>query len=121
MGEFDDARERLGARRRLAAALFLCAGLAACGSEPSEGEMRAAVDRQVADQAKALEAFVGKSQASKGLAPEIKSLRKIGCKPDGEKAYACDVEVEVSHLGSTIKAVRPVRFVKGGEGWAVAG
>ena len=107
---------------RQAFALGACLALSACGGAPSEADMRAAVDSQVKAQTTAMEGFVGKKamEASKGMTPEIKSFRKIGCKEDGEKAYRCDVEVEVSQLGSTAKSAKSMRFVKGSDGWAVS-
>ena len=103
-------------------ALGGCLALSACSSAPSEAEMRAALDKQLKAEMTVMEGVVGKKamDMSKGMTPEIKSFRKIGCKEDGEKAYRCDVEVEVSQLGNTSKRAQPMRFVKGADGWAVS-
>lgn len=103
---------------RVAMGLAACAALAGCGGAPSESDMRAALDRRVAAQVKGAECYLGKSVA--GLAPEIKQFKKIGCKEVGENAYLCDVEVEVSQLGTTNKAATSMRFVKASDGWALA-
>ena len=55
-----------------------------------------------------------------GLAPEITSVKKIGCKSDSDKAYLCDVELEVKQFGSVTKGISPVRFVKASDGWAIS-
>ena len=38
-------------------------------------------------------------------------------KEDGEKAYKCDVKMEVALSGKTNKGIAPIRFVKGSDGW----
>ncbi len=98
------------------------AALTACSGAPSDGDIKAALEKQKQNEAKAMEAFGGKRAAEmmKGLAPEVKSIKKIGCKEDGENAYKCDVELEVTQMGSTNKAIAPMRFVKGSDGWVAA-
>jgi hypothetical protein len=93
--------------------------LTACGGAPSEGDIKAAIEKQMGADVKAMAQMGGKQAADmfKGLVPEIKSVKKIGCKEDGEKAYKCDVEMEVTQMGSTNKGVAPMRFVKGSDGW----
>lgn len=96
--------------------------LAACGGSPSDGDIKTAIEKQMGADIKAMEQFGGNQTASiiKNLTPEIKSVKKVGCKEDGDKAYKCDVEMEVTHMGNTNKAIAPVRFVKASDGWAVA-
>ena len=93
--------------------------LSACSNGPSDSDIKAAIDRQVQSQLKTMQQFVGGRAAdmTKGLTPEVKSVKKIGCKEDGSNAFKCDVEIEVAHMGSTNKAVRPMRFVKTSDGW----
>lgn len=93
--------------------------LSACGGEPSEADIKTAFEKQVSADAKAMEQIGGEQAASfvKGLMPEVKIIKKIGCKEDGENAYKCDVEMEVTQMGSTNKGVAPIRFVKGSDGW----
>ena len=55
----------------------------------------------------------------KNMIPEIRGIQKIGCKADGEKAWRCDVEMEVSQGGTTQKTPANMRFVKTSDGWAV--
>lgn len=55
-----------------------------------------------------------------GLVPEIVSVKKVGCESDGGQACSCDLEVEATQFGSVTKGVSPVRFVKTGDGWAIA-
>lgn len=93
--------------------------LAACGGEPSEADIKTAFEKQTSANAKAMEQMGGKQAAGmiKGLLPEVKSIKKIGCKADGENAYKCDVEMEVTQMGTTNKGIAPIRFVKGSDGW----
>lgn len=93
--------------------------LAACGGEPSEGDIKSVITKEMDAQGKAMSQFSGKQAAdmAKGFMPEIKNVKKIGCKPDGDKAYKCDVEMEVTQMGATNKAITPIRFVKGSDGW----
>ncbi|OQW86024.1 MAG: hypothetical protein BWK72_19080 [Rhodoferax ferrireducens] len=93
--------------------------LSACGGAPSEGDIKTAIEKQMTAEAKGMAQMGGKqaSDMMKNLLPEIKSVKKIGCKEDGEKAYKCDVEMEVSQMGNTNKGIAPIRFVKGSDGW----
>ena len=96
--------------------------LAACGGSPSEGDIKLALEKQMGADTKAMAQIGGKQGADmmKGLLPEIKSVKKIGCKEDGEKAYKCDVEMEVTQMGNTNKGIAPIRFVKGSDGWTAS-
>lgn len=96
--------------------------LTACGGEPSERDIRGAVDRQLQSDIKSLEQMGGKqaSEMTKGLLPEIMSLKKIGCKADGEKAYKCDVELETKQMGMLNKSATSVRLLHGSDGWIAA-
>lgn len=93
--------------------------LAACGGEPSESDIKTAFNKQVQAEAKAMQQFAGTAGAdmAKSMMPEVKSMKKIGCKEDGEKAYKCDVEMEVTQMGNTNKGAISLRFVKGSDGW----
>ncbi len=83
--------------------------LAGCSSEPSEKDIQAAITKD--------------QQATpdmvKGIIPEVTSAKKVGCKADGEKAYLCDLEMEIKQMGMTNKVVAPIRFVKVSDGWAM--
>ncbi len=83
-------------------AVLLGLALAGCSSEPSESDIQAAV----AKEQKAI------PEIMEGLAPEITNVKKIGCKSDSDKAYVCDVELELKQFGSVTKNATPVRFVK---------
>lgn len=93
-----------------ATALLLGVALAGCSSEPSEQDIQAAVAKEQKATPEILE----------GLAPEITSVKKIGCKSDSDKAYVCDVELEAKQFGSVTKGVSPVRFVRASDGWTIA-
>lgn len=88
--------------------------LTACGGAPSESEMQAVLEKRMNADLKAL--------GSMGIDAQIKvhSLKKVGCKEDGEKAYKCDVEIDIEApaIGRQ-QNVTPMRFVKSSDGWTV--
>lgn len=98
---------------------ILPALLTACGGAPSESDMKKAIDIQVQAEMTAAKQFMGASMAEK-MTPKIESLKKIGCKDDGENAYRCDLELEVTQNGRTNKAPTRMRFVKGSDGWVAS-
>ena len=111
------------------ALLIACAVLlTACGGSPSEAQIKEALQadmkRSQEQAAASARMLLGEQAAEKAkqLAAtnvgEIKDVHKIGCKDDGEKAYRCDFEVEVSRNGQTQKSP-PIsaRFIKGSDGW----
>ena len=103
----------------LAAAALLT--LSACGGAPSEGDIQSAFARQ----AKLQEEAWGKmdkqfAEGMRNATPATKNVKKIGCKEDGDKAYKCDVEMEVTFMGNTTKGAAPIRFVKGSDGWTLS-
>ena len=86
--------------------------LSACSGEPSEGDMRAAVEKEVVEANKAT-AMLGADMKTK-----LHSFKKVGCKADGDNAYRCDVEMDMeAPLVGRKKVVAPMRFVKGSDGW----
>lgn len=97
--------------------------LAACSGEPSEPEIQAAFDRRGEQQAQALKSMLGTqlgTVAGKLFGePQVRNVRKIGCKADGEQAYRCDLEFEVQAMGQDTKQVAAMRFVKASEGWVL--
>lgn len=96
-------------RIKVILAISLTSILAGCSSEPSEKEIEAAIAKEQA----------ATPELVKGLVPEVANVKKVGCKADGDKAFICDLEMDVKQLGVTNKAVAPVRFVKASDGWAV--
>jgi hypothetical protein len=93
--------------------------LTAYGGAPSESDMKEALEKQMKIEMNASKSFMGGAGADMAakLMPKIEGLKKIGCKEDGEKAYRCDVELEVSQDGRINKGPGNMRFVKGSEGW----
>ena len=93
--------------------------LMACGGAPSEADMTKAIDKQIQAEMTAAKQFMGGAGASMAekMAPKLENLKKIGCKEDGEKAYRCDIEIEITQNGATNKAPVNMRFIKGSEGW----
>ncbi|MDM0028403.1 zinc ribbon domain-containing protein [Variovorax saccharolyticus] len=91
------------------------ANLFTFGGEPSEGDMTAAFESSMAQSNEAMSGLTGSKKAFK-----VYSVKKIGCKSDGEKAYRCDVEsdIEAPMIGRN-KGVANLRFVKASDGWTV--
>jgi len=108
-----------------ASAVFAASVLTGCGGAPSEAEIKAAldreIDREIATQAAMAREMMGSDGEAmvKNMMPVVQNLKKLGCKPDGNKAYLCDVEAEVSMFGVTEKSTSSVRLVKGSDGWAI--
>ena len=96
-----------------------CSVLAGCGGAPSESDIKTALEKQVKAERDAMEQISGKQamEMMKGMFAEIKSVHKIGCKDDGEKAYKCDVELELVQGKQTGKNAASLRFLKGSDGW----
>ncbi|MDP2000160.1 MAG: hypothetical protein Q8K22_11285 [Rhodoferax sp.] len=97
--------------------------LSACGGAPTEVDIKSAIDKKMTATATSAMALLGGNKGSeimKSFIPEVKSVKLIGCKGDGEKAYKCDVEMEIAQMGSTNKGIAPMRFVKGSDGWTVS-
>lgn len=99
-----------------------CLALVACSGAPSESQMKEAFLAQAKQEREAVERFGGQKLAGlvSTLTPEFKGVRKIGCKDDGEKAYRCDVEIELVQAGTVAKKPVSLRFVKGSDGWLVS-
>ena len=90
----------------------LVALLSACSGEPSEGDMRAALDKEVAEANKVTASLRADKKTT------LHSFKKVGCKADGDKAFRCDVEMDLeAPLVGRKKVVAPLRFVKGSDGW----
>lgn len=100
--------------KRFGAILLLSGALGACSGQPSDNEMKDALQK-TADQT--TEAILGKN-ASRDSRTVYNSVKSAGCKSDGENAYRCDVEVEIDSMLGQQKTVMPVRFVKTGDGWS---
>lgn len=99
-----------------------CVFLAACSGAPSEGDIRGALDRQIKTEQESLAKLggaFGGTALVKSMIPAISGVKKVGCKEDGEKAYRCDVEVEVSRGDKTSKGPAVLRLVKLSDGWSI--
>ncbi len=102
----------------IGATLAISLALGACSSSPNEGELKAAVEAKMKADSEALERSIGKQGMP--TKPELKTVRKVGCKSDGDKAYRCEVELEVNHGGTLAKGTASMRFVKNGESWVAS-
>lgn len=101
----------------LGAALTI--GLTGCGGAPSDSDIKTALDKAVLQQQKMMES-VGGGQMKDMLKIEYTSVKKIGCKEDGEKAYLCDVEVVAKTVAGEQKETSAIRLVNGSDGWVAA-
>ncbi|WP_028224486.1 hypothetical protein [Paraburkholderia ferrariae] len=100
----------------LVLALAASALLSACGGSPSEGDVRAALEKQVDVGRQQAEQFAGKNSFVDQQVAEqkkaVSEVKLIGCKSDGEKAYVCDIQGKAG-------AAR-IRMLKGADGWLAA-
>lgn len=95
-----------------ALALVPLLALAGCGGgEPSEDEMRGALQAQI-DQA---------TKAAGGRAGIVlHEFKKLSCaKPDGSTAYVCSVTIRIEGPLSDNAATTEMKFTKGPSGWVV--
>ncbi|RAU23095.1 hypothetical protein CU669_02720 [Paramagnetospirillum kuznetsovii] len=102
----------------LSLVLAACAALAACDGDPSDADMKAAVEQTYGSINKEL-GSVGK-MIGKDLTTTIKAFKKLGCaKAEGNPGYRCDFEMTLNGpLGEKTEKASG-RFVKGDKGWAV--
>jgi len=101
-----------------AATVAICLTLSACSGSPTEGDLKAAVEAKIKSDSEAMERNIGKQAMPPK--PELKTVRKIDCKSEGDKAYRCEVELEVNHGGTLAKGTASMRFVKSGENWVAS-
>jgi hypothetical protein len=107
---------------RRATGMFLavaaCSMLAACDGDPSDSDMKMAVEQTYGAMNKEL-GGVGK-MIGKDLSTKVKALKKLGCaKAEGNPGYRCDFEMAVDGpLGEKTEKASG-RFVKGDKGWTV--
>ena len=91
--------------------------LTACSGEPSEGDISALLKKDLDTANEQMKRLSKDAQ----MQTTLHSVKKVGCKADGEKAYLCDVEIDVeAPLVGRKKAVAPIRLVKGSDGWVTS-
>lgn len=108
----------------IAALLFLATG---CSGAPSEADIRAAFEKNIAKSTASLnetaQMFGGAGKAFTDMLgkAEIHSVKKIGCvEAKDAPGYVCDVEIDMTvPLTGRKKDMTTARFVKGPDGWVV--
>ena len=103
------------------AALTATTLLVACGGPPSESDMRAALEHEIAASIKALEKLQGKEWADRmRQEAKVHSVKLGSCSKEGSNAYRCDVEVDWTTVLAPRQqiAMRPL-VARTSEGWAV--
>jgi hypothetical protein len=107
--------------KNIIALVLVASGLTACGGAPSESDIKTALTKAVEDQNKMAAKFGGANNPMANMMKiEYKSIKKIACNADGDKAYRCDVEIEMKTAMGEQKTIAPVRFIKGSDGWVAA-
>ena len=102
---------------RIAFPAIVILALAACGGAPSESEIATAFKKQADRDAADMRKVTGGMLST--VIPEIKDVKKIGCKEDGEKAWRCDVEIKVKQGQDERTVPTAMRVVKTSEGWLI--
>jgi len=103
-----------------AGALLVCSLLAACSGEPSEKDIRRAVENSMSNAgdnpfAQMAAEFAG---SGNGKLIEVHEVEKLGCQQDTRgSGFDCDVSMEVSLFGMRQKSDTRVRMVRGKDGW----
>ena len=112
----------------LPASLFaLLLVVTGCSGEPSESDIRAAFERDIAASSQSLnetaQKFGGAGKAITDMLgkTEIHSVKKIGCiAAKDAPGFVCDVEMDMTApLAGRKKDMTSARFVKGPDGWVV--
>jgi len=102
--------------------------LTACG-EPSGSDIQKVLEARIktqAEQTRNIGVQFGSPGATAKMADQIASTKvldvhKIGCKPDGDNAFICDYDAEISRQGKTRKLdPTQIRLVKSSDGWAAS-
>lgn len=109
---------RFTTAKPLIAVSAACVLLAACSGEPSEADMKTAVEQTFGGMNEQL-GGVGKL-IGKDLSTKVKSFKKLACaEAKGNPGFACDFEMVVAGpLGEQTQKASG-RFVKGDKGWTV--
>jgi hypothetical protein len=110
--------------RLLCALLLFTVG---CSGEPSEKDIRAALDKDAAKQSQALNQTAqmfggaGKTLTDMIGTMEIHAVKKIGCvEAKDAPGFVCDVEIDMTvPLAGRTKDMTSARFVKSPDGWVV--
>lgn len=108
----------------LSALLLFAVG---CSGEPSEKDIRAALDKDAAKHSQALnqtaQVFGGAGKALTDMigTMEIHGVKKIGCvEAKDAPGFVCDVEIDMTvPLTGRSKEMTSARFVKSPDGWIV--
>lgn len=103
------------------ALIGLLFALIGCSSQPSENDIREAIEKNLDESAMAAQSLGGKAAGDMARkSNKLNSAKKVGCKEDGEKAYRCDVEIDANTMIGPIKRTQNMRFVRGDSGWVVS-
>lgn len=109
---------RFAFAKPLIAVSAACGLLAACSGEPSETDMKAAVEQTFGGMNEQL-GGVGKL-IGKDLSTKVKSFKKLACaEAKGNPGFACDFEMTVNGPLGEQNQKASARFVKGDKGWTV--
>jgi hypothetical protein len=104
--------------RALSVAVVACAGLAACGGEPSEADMKSAMEQIFKGINEELDG-VGKV-VGKDLTTKVQAMKKLGCaKAEGNPGYRCDFTMTITGPMGELSQKASGRFVKSDSGWTV--
>jgi len=107
-------------RKPALAMLSSVAFLAACSGEPSESDIRSALEADIEGMNQAVETLGGDLARKKGLKMVLHEVEKVGCEKDAG-GYRCDVvtDVETPFLGRR-KNTATIRLVETKEGWRIS-
>lgn len=107
---------------KLGLGLALTAALTACGSGPSESDVRKAFDTTLAEQKALIDDSLGPDvqKMLAGIMPEIEIISVKDCKPAEDDIYVCDVEAKISAAGKSATTVEAVPLQKNTSGqWQI--
>lgn len=112
--------------------IICVAGLIGCSGEPSASDIKHAVQDSFTNDTSILsnQNIFGALASAAGLQNvKLDSAEKVGCQPDGDNAYRCEVVIEYTFdtekdslaslmgVGGPKRSVAKYRFIKTSKGW----
>lgn len=96
--------------------------LSGCSGEPSSSDIEKLVETEVKPMLEIQAKTMARSIPGRGaeFQAKLSDVNKIGCKADGEAAYACDVELVMETAEGDKSRIVTMRLVKGSSGWVLS-
>lgn len=94
--------------------------LTACSGEPSESDIKTAIQSEMDNSVKDASHYGGQMAGDmvQRMMPKLYGVHKIGCTKEEGASYICDVEIDAATvLSERQKKISKMHFIKGSDGW----